>query len=70
MIVVSEIGEIWSPQTAPERTAATETVISDRFFCPVKSPMTSGTMMANVPQLVPDEKDMKTAMANESTGMK
>ena len=27
MIVVSEIGEQWSPQTAPERQAATEIII-------------------------------------------
>lgn len=50
MIVVSEIGEQWSPQTAPARQDAMEITI----ICPSgNTPITIGIRMLNVPQDVP-----------------
>ena len=37
--VVSEIGEIWSPQTAPARTADTEIIIISRFVPAANMPV-------------------------------
>ena len=59
MMVVSEIGEIWSPQTAPASTADTATIImvgsvSENILT------TMGTKIANVPQLVPEENAIKS----------
>ena len=65
--VVSEIGEIWSPQTAPARTADTEIIIISRFVPAANMPVAIGTRIANVPQEVPVEKERNTATAN-STG--
>ena len=55
MMVVSEIGEIWSPQTAPARTAATEMIIMVGSSS-ANMLTTMGTKIAKVPQLVPEEK--------------
>ena len=67
MIVVSEIGDIWSPHTAPARTAATARIIIvssdlENIFT------TIGTRIAKVPQLVPDENPMNTAIRKMITG--
>ena len=64
--VVSEIGEIWSPQTAPASTADTATIImvgsvSENILT------TMGTKIANVPQLVPEENAIKIAMQKISS---
>lgn len=69
MIVVSEIGEMWSPHTAPAKTADTEITI---MFWSVEANMsiTIGTRIANVPHDVPVEKPRKIAIANMITGMK
>ena len=69
MMVVSEIGEIWSPQTAPASTADTATIImvgsvSENILT------TMGTRIANVPQLVPEENAIKIAMQKISSGTK
>ena len=68
--VVSEIGEIWSPQTAPARTADTEIIIISRFVPAANMPVAIGTRIANVPQEVPVEKERNTATANSTTGIK
>ena len=57
-MVVSEMGEQWSPHTAPARQAAMEiTSISDS---PGNTAQTMGIRMVKVPQLVPVEKARKT----------
>ncbi len=67
MMVVSEIGEIWSPQTAPASTAATATIIMLGSVS-LNILTTMGTRMANVPQLVPEENAMKMAMQKINSG--
>ena len=63
---VSEMGELWSPNTPPPITAATTTTSG----VPVAS--ASGTAMgiriANVPQLVPVEKATNAPMTNTRAG--
>ena len=67
MMVVSEMGEQWSPKTPPPKTAAT--------IRPGWSPMrliigtAIGIMMANVPQDVPVEKAMKQDIRKTRAGM-
>ena len=51
-MVVSEIGEAWSPQTAPERTAATQTTSMLGSFMP-STAIAIGIRMPNVPHDVP-----------------
>ena len=66
MMVVSEMGEQWSPQTAPAMQAETQTTP-----CGSVSGKTSSTMgmsMPKVPQLVPVEKAMKQPMRNTMAG--
>ena len=65
MIVVSEIGEQWSPQTAPARQAETDT-ISSSGSSPTAT--TIGRRMPKVPQDVPVEKDIPTATTNTIAG--
>ena len=69
MMVVSEIGEIWSPQTAPARTAATEMIIMVGSSS-ANMLTTMGTKIAKVPQLVPEEKAIKNAMQKMTSGTK
>ena len=69
MMVVSEIGEIWSPQTAPARTAATEMIIMVGSSS-ANMLTTMGTKIAKVPQLVPEEKAIKIAMQKMTSGTK
>ena len=56
-IVVSEIGEQWSPNTAPARTALSIGRISAISDAAAISPAI-GSMIPNVPQLVPVAKDI------------
>lgn len=66
MIVVSDIGEQWSPQTAPARQAEIEiTSISD---VEGKTAHTIGIRIVNVPQLVPVEKAKKTEITKIAAG--
>ena len=60
MIFVSEIGEQWSPQTAPERQAATEIII---IVPDGNTPMTIGIKIPNVPHDVPVAKASPAATA-------
>src|SRR5574344_1570053 len=69
MIVVSEIGDTWSPQTAPASTADTEMIIICRLFWLWNIATTIGTSIANVPHDVPVENERNTAIANIITGM-
>ena len=58
MIVVSEIGEQWSPHTAPAKQDAIEITI----ICPSgKTPITIGMRILNVPHDVPVAKARKAA---------
>ena len=65
--VVSLIGEQWSPNTPPPSTAlttnGTDTDAPSRFM-EAASGSASGTMTANVPQLVPVAKAMVPAVRN------
>lgn len=68
MIVVSDIGEQWSPHTDPARQADIEiTSISDSSG---KTAHTIGIRILNVPQLVPVEKARNTDTANITAGIK
>ena len=65
-IVVSEIGDTWSPPTAPAKTAAT--VIVARFiFVPVIA-RTIGIKIPNVPQEVPVAKARPSATRKNIAG--
>ena len=66
-MVVSEMGEAWSPQTAPERIAATETTRMSGAVCP-RTAMAIGMRMPNVPQLVPVAKASPAATRKKSGG--
>ena len=63
MIVVSEIGEQWSPQTAPDRQDAIEITSISYVSAEPNTPQTIGIRIAKVPQLVPVENCLKMAMA-------
>src|SRR5690606_10677620 len=67
MIVVSEIGEQWSPQTAPAKQAEIE-IINNSGSRPIAT--TIGSRMPKVPQEVPVEKDIPTATAKTNAGRK
>ena len=58
---MSDIGEQWSPQTAPERQAAIEITSISYVFPPSNTLHTIGTNIANVPQLVPVAKARNSA---------
>ena len=64
-MVVSEIGEQWSPQTAPARQAEIE-IINNLSSKP--TPTTIGNKIPNVPQEVPVAKARNTATRNTIAG--
>ena len=75
--MVSEIGEAWSPNTAPPRTALMEISVALRQAVgsrplldakPTAIGMTIGIIMANVPQLVPVAKAMRAERTNTIAG--
>jgi len=67
MMVVSEIGEAWSPKIPPDMTAAITRGMSSPIVAPNAKPM--GIIMENVPQLVPVENAVILATKNMRTGM-
>ena len=70
MSEVSLIGEQWSPNTPPPRTALTMSGTETGSPAAVivnASGTASGIMMANVPQLVPMEKAMRPVV-RKATG--
>ena len=66
MIVVSEMGEQWSPQTAPARQAEMPIIRSSGLFA--KTGRTMGIRMPKVPQLVPVEKARPRATRKITAG--
>ena len=70
MIVVSEIGEQWSPQTAPAIHAEMAIIISSLFKSAPNTPTTIGMRIPKVPQLVPVAKARNTATINTIAGRK
>ena len=64
-IVVSEIGEIWSPHTAPDRIEATQ--ISSIFPFP-NTAIAIGMSMPNVPHDVPVAKASPTEIKKNNIG--
>ena len=68
MIVVSEIGEQWSPHTAPAMHALTQT--TPRGSVSGNTPRVMGIKMPNVPQLVPVENDKPQAIKKMMAGRK
>ena len=67
-MVVSEIGEMWSPQTAPDRQAAT-VMISMVDGASPNTAIAIGIRMLNVPQEVPVAKARPSAMRKNTAGM-
>ena len=67
MIVVSEIGEQWSPHTAPAMQAATAMMVIE---LPGIAASTIGMRMPNVPQLVPVENARMMAITKMMAGRK
>ena len=67
MMVVSEIGEAWSPKIPPLMTAAITSGISSPIVAPSAKPM--GIIMENVPQLVPVENAVMLATKKMRRGM-
>src|SRR5574344_803478 len=68
MIVVSEIGEMWSPHTAPERQA--EIPIKNKGSPISNIDVTIGIKIPKVPQLVPVANARKIATRKITTGRK
>ena len=68
-MVVSEIGEQWSPNTAPAMTADMQGIISEGSTLTAMA-AAIGNMMPNVPQLVPVAKAITPASMNKITGRK
>lgn len=66
IIVVSDIGEIWSPQTAPERQA--EIPIKNIGSVGLNIEATIGIKIPNVPQLVPVAKASNIATTKITAG--
>lgn len=67
IMVVSEMGEQWSPNTPPPKTAA---IIRPGWRPMMRIMGTAmGIMMAKVPQEVPVEKAIKQEMRNTTAGM-
>ena len=66
--MVSDIGEQWSPNIPPLKTAPK----SKGRFNPILDAigMIKGTIIANVPQEVPVEKDMRLEVINKRAGIK
>ena len=67
-MVVSEIGEIWSPQTAPAKMDATEMVKIGVISIPPNTETAIGIRMANVPQEVPVAKASPKATRKKIAG--
>jgi hypothetical protein len=67
MIVVSEIGEEWSPKIPPDITAAMTNGICRSMVAPNAKPI--GIMIENVPQLVPVENAVRDATKKMSKGI-
>ena len=67
-MVVSEIGEMWSPQTAPDRQAAT-VIISMVDGASPNTAIAIGIRMLNVPQEVPVANARPSAMRKNTAGM-
>lgn len=66
---MSEIGEQWSPQTAPAKQAATPITNNDSPpLIPENAGMIIGSNIPKVPQLVPVANEIKAAMINVITG--
>ena len=63
---MSEMGEQWSPQTAPARQAEME--MTSISCCPANTLQTMGISMVKVPQLVPVEKARNTETTNTMNG--
>jgi hypothetical protein len=59
MMVVSDIGEQWSPNTPPDITAPAQSAIFASI--PTAIGMAIGIMMLKVPQLVPVENEITEA---------
>ena len=66
-MVVSEIGEQWSPQTAPAMQADTATIVIEE---PGTAASTIGMRMPKVPQLVPVENASTMAITKMIAGRK
>ena len=67
-IVVSEIGEQWSPKTLPLRTAAIESAKGEPAYKAVGTAI--GIIIANVPQLVPVENEINADVINKMGAMR
>ena len=67
MIVVSEMGEQWSPQTAPAIQAEIARIVR-LLSKPWNAERTMGIRMPNVPQEVPVEKERPTAIRKMIAG--
>ena len=67
-MVVSEIGEMWSPQTAPDKQAATVMTSMVDGASP-NTAIAIGIRMLNVPQEVPVAKARPSAMRKNTAGM-
>lgn len=65
-MVVSEIGEQWSPKTEPARVAARAITINEGSA--LQMSMTMGMRIPKVPQAVPMEKERKQATAKTMAG--
>ena len=70
MIVVSEIGEQWSPQTAPAMQAETQMMASELPLSSGNALRQIGIRMPKVPQDVPVAKDRPTAIRKMIAGRK
>ena len=69
-MVVSEIGEQWSPKTEPASVAASATVASFRSPAGSMTTMTMGIRMPKVPHAVPVEKESSAATTKMMAGRK
>ena len=70
MIVVSEIGEQWSPQTAPAIQAETQIIANGLPLVIGKTSSVMGIKIPKVPQEVPVAKAKSAAMAKMIAGRK
>ena len=66
MMVVSEMGEAWSPKIPPDMTAAMTRGMCKSIVAPKAKPI--GIMMEKVPQLVPVENAVILATMKMSRG--
>ena len=67
MMVVSEIGEQWSPHTAPAIQAEIE-IIKNDSLCPLKALTIIGMRMPKIPQDVPVAKAKRAAIRKINAG--